>query len=177
MNIKKSEDGFSAESAEVIGILVLESEPESISIDPLRGEMRDFCRRNIINEGFRGKAGTSLVMAVADKKVKSVVICGIGKDDSSCEDRVREAMFKVVRSAAEKGYSSIAANVPGSSCSVRASSAAEGAILGCYRFDKYKTKSTNHDISKYGKNKNKVNYPGQFSHPQLIVGLSVYLLN
>ena len=140
MNIKKSEDGFSAESAEVIGILVLESEPESISIDPLRGEMRDFCRRNIINEGFRGKAGTSLVMAVADKKVKSVVICGIGKDDSSCEDRVREAMFKVVRSAAEKGYSSIAANVPGSSCSVRASSAAEGAILGCYRFDKYKTR-------------------------------------
>ena len=104
MNIKKSEDGFSAESAEVIGILVFESEPESISIDPLRGEMRDFCRRNIINEGFRGKAGTSLVMAVADKKVKSVVICGIGKDDSSCEDRVREAMFKVVRSAAEKGY-------------------------------------------------------------------------
>ncbi|MEG1800109.1 MAG: M17 family peptidase N-terminal domain-containing protein, partial [Synergistaceae bacterium] len=129
MNIKKAEDGFSAESAEVIGILVYESEPENVSIDPLRGEMRDFCRRNIVNEVFKGKAGTSLIMPVADKKVKSVVMCGIGKEDSSCDDRVREAMFKVVRSAAERGYSSIAVNVPGAAGKSRAAAAAEGAVL------------------------------------------------
>lgn len=140
MNIKKAEDGFSAESAEVIGILVYESEPENVSIDPLRGEMRDFCRRNIVNEVFKGKTGTSLIMPVADKKVKSVVMCGIGKEDSSCDDRVREAMFKVVRSAAERGYSSIAVNVPGATGKSRAAAAAEGAVLGSYRFDKYITR-------------------------------------
>ena len=60
MIIRRSEDGFQPESAEVIGILAYESEPENLLLDPLRGEMRDFCRRHILNENFRGKPGSHM---------------------------------------------------------------------------------------------------------------------
>ncbi|MCE5202292.1 MAG: leucyl aminopeptidase [Synergistaceae bacterium] len=142
MNIRTPEDGFSPESADVIGILVYEAEPDTVCLDPLRAEMRDLCRRNIMNEGFKGKAGTSLKISVADKAkaVRTVVLCGLGEEDGNDGDKIRECVFNVVREAASKGLVNTAIYLP-KACEKNSScSAAEGAVLGSYRFDKYLTR-------------------------------------
>ena len=74
MHIKIQDENFNAESLAVIAILAAEGEPETVSLDPLRGEMRDFCRRVVVNENFRGEAGKLLVVPVADKTVRWAVI-------------------------------------------------------------------------------------------------------
>jgi leucyl aminopeptidase len=142
VNIRASEDGFNPESAEVMGILVYEAEPDTVCLDPLRAEMRDFCRRSVINDGFKGKAGTSVNIHVPDKDkaVKEVIICGLGSDDGCLADKIREAAFGVVRRAASKGFSSVGIHLPKARERDRSRAAAEGSVLGCYRFDKYITR-------------------------------------
>ena len=137
MNLRKSDDGFKVESVELIGILAYEAEPATVCLDPLRAEMRDFCRRVVVNEGFKGKAGTSLVIQVADEKVRWVVVCGLGKSDGECEEAVRKGAFAVVAKAAAKGAASAAIYVPKAEERRRARSLAEGAMLAGYRFKKY----------------------------------------
>ena len=140
MNIITSEEGFTPESAEVIGILVHESAPETVCLDPLRGEMRDSCRRYIINESFRGKPGTVFKMQVVDKTVKNVVICGIDERNPNCIDSVREGVFGIVNAASSAGCKNAAIYMPKAEDKVLSRAAAEGAVLGSYRFDKYITK-------------------------------------
>lgn len=137
MIIKKSEDGFKVESVELIGILAYEAEPETVCLDPLRAEMRDFCRRVAVNEGFRGKAGSSLVIHVADEKVRCVVVCGLGKNDGNSEEAVRKGAFAAVSKAAAKGLASAAIYAPKAEERLRSRSLAEGAVLAGYRFKKY----------------------------------------
>ena len=71
MHIKIQDENFNAETLPVIALLAAEGEPETILLDPLRGEMRDFCRRVVVNENFRGEAGKLLVVPVAGKTVRS----------------------------------------------------------------------------------------------------------
>ena len=137
MNLRKSDDGFKVESVELIGILAYEAEPATVCLDPLRAEMRDFCRRVVVNEGFKGKAGTSLVIQVADEKVRWVVVCGLGKSDGECEEAVRKGAFAVAAKAAAKGAASAAIYAPKAEERRRARSLAEGAMLAGYRFKKY----------------------------------------
>lgn len=138
MLIKKSETGFLPESLEVIGMLVNEAEPENVVLDPLRGEIRDFCRKHVINEHFYGKMGTSILLHVSGDTVKYVYIHGIGKkNEALCENAIRTGAFNVVRLAAKKGCSTIALNVPCAEYKVRSRSIAEGSILGLYKFNKY----------------------------------------
>lgn len=137
MNIIKSGEGYNAETASVIGILVHESEPETISLDPLRAGMRDFCRTVAINEAFRGKKDSSLVIKLADESVRCVVLYGLGKDGSDCEDAVRAGAFAAVRAAASRGLDSVAVFAPKACGQARSRSVAEGAVLGTYRFNKY----------------------------------------
>jgi len=137
MNLRKSDDGFKVESVDLIGILAYEAEPATVCLDPLRAEMRDFCRRVVVNEGFKGKAGTSLVIQVADEKVRWVVVCGLGKSDGECEEAVRKGAFAVAAKAAAKGAASAAIYAPKAEERRRARSLAEGAMLAGYRFKKY----------------------------------------
>ena len=100
MHIKIQDENFNAESLAVIAILAAEGEPETVSLDPLRGEMRDFCRRVVVNENFRGEAGKLLVVPVADKTVRWAVIAGLGPEDKLTPERVRVAAFSASRAAA-----------------------------------------------------------------------------
>ena len=140
MIIRRSEDGFQLESAEVIGILAYESEPENLLLDPLRGEMRDFCRRHILNENFRGKPGSHTVISVMDKTVRFVVVSGIGKKGELSQDSLREGAFHIVRAAACKGAANVALYMPSADDKLTSRSLSEGAVLGCYRFSKYITR-------------------------------------
>jgi leucyl aminopeptidase len=140
MEVKVSENGFKIESAEVIGVLAYEAEAEKISIEPLSGKVLDFCRCAAANAGFRAKEGTSVKIPVDFGSAKFVVICGIGKKDSESTDHIREASFKAVREAASAGCKTVALFVPEAKDKTISRAAAEGAVLGTYRFDKYITR-------------------------------------
>lgn len=137
MIIKVQDENFSAESFPVIAILAAEAEPDAVSLDPLRGEMRDFCRKVVINEKFRGERGSLLTVPIADGGVSYAVIAGLGPDEDISAERVRVAAFSAVRAAASKGCAAISLTMPKACCPERSRAAAEGAVLAGYRFDKY----------------------------------------
>lgn len=137
MEIKKAGAGFKMESADVIGILAYENEPEEINLEPLSGGLRDFCGRYVIGEGFRAKAGSAIKIPAAEGDLKFVVIAGMGKSEETCGDHVREAAFGIVRAAASRGAGTVFMFAPGAEDKQRARFLAEGAVLGNYRFDKY----------------------------------------
>ena len=131
------QENFSAEQLPVIGIIAAQDEPEAIALDPLRGEMRDFCRRIVTNEKFSAKAGTTLVIPIADKNVHIVVIAGIGNDSKAQPDDIRQAAFRIARAAADRGLTSLSLSLPGAAEPERSRAAAEGAVLAGAEFSKY----------------------------------------
>lgn len=139
MSIFIKQENFSAEGLPVIAIIANEAEPEQTALDPLRGEMRDFCRRVIVNQGFRAEAGSKAVIPVADKTVKYVVIAGAGPADKETEDTLRQAAFTAARTAAELGCDEFSITMPRPEDGARARAAAEGAALAASRFNKYKS--------------------------------------
>ncbi len=137
MNINKCEIGFDQESVQLIGILAEEAPFELLCLEPLAGEMLEFCRRAILNGNFKAKAGSTMKIPVMHGSVKYVVIHVIGNEKSSLQENIREGSFVVLRTAAEKKCSSVLLRIPGAENRINSRSAAEGAVLGCYRFDKY----------------------------------------
>ncbi|MDO5116458.1 MAG: leucyl aminopeptidase [Synergistaceae bacterium] len=137
MTIRRQDEGFNAELLPVIGIIADEGAPETISLDPLRGEMRDFCRRVVVNEKFRGEAGSLLTIALADKNVKYAVIAGVGAEDKVTPEALREAAFAVTRAAASRGQRALSITMSRGGDEARSRAAAEGAVLAAYRFNKY----------------------------------------
>lgn len=137
MVVRTQDENFNAESLQAIGIVLQQGDPESLSLDPLRGEMRDFCRRVVVNEKFRAEAGSSLVIPLADKNVRCVVLAGTGSEEESTAEAVREAAFRVTRAAASKGLASLSITMVRPQDERRACAAAEGAVLAGYRFGKY----------------------------------------
>ena len=137
MVVRTQDENFNAESLPAIGIVLQQGDPESLSLDPLRGEMRDFCRRVVVNEKFRAEAGSSLVIPLADKNVRCVVLAGTGSEEESTAEAVREAAFRVTRAAASKGLTSLSITMARPQDERRACAAAEGAVLAGYRFGKY----------------------------------------
>ena len=137
MVVKKQDEDFNAESLQAIGIILQQGDPESLSLDPLRGEMRDFCRRIVVGEKFKAESGSLLVIPLADKNVRCVVLAGTGSESESTTDAVREAAFRVTRAAASKGLSSLSLTMARPQDERRARAAAEGAVLAGYRFSKY----------------------------------------
>jgi len=137
LNINKCEIGFDQESVQLIGILAEEAPFELLCLEPLAGEMLEFCRRAILNGNFKAKAGSTMKIPVMHGSVKYVVIHVIGNEKSSLQENIREGSFVVLRTAAEKKCSSVLLRIPGAENRINSRSAAEGAVLGCYRFDKY----------------------------------------
>ncbi len=137
MAVKIQDENFNAESLQAIGIISQQGDPESLSLDPLRGEMRDFCRKIVVSEKFRAEAGSSLVIPLADKNVRCVVIAGTGTESESTAEAVREAAFRITRAAAAKGLASLSLTRARARDDARSRAAAEGAALAGYRFNKY----------------------------------------
>lgn len=137
MNIIKCEKGFDEGSVQLIGILAEEALPESLCLEPLDGEVLDFCRRAVINEKFKAKAGSNIKIPVMHTSVKYVVIHGLGNEKDDTQENIREGSFVILSTAAAKSCSSVLISMPRAEERINSRSAAEGAVLGCYRFDKY----------------------------------------
>ncbi|MDD4159568.1 MAG: M17 family peptidase N-terminal domain-containing protein, partial [Synergistaceae bacterium] len=137
MNINRCEKGFDQESVQVIGILAEEAPSGSLCLEPLAGDMLEFCRRAVINEDFKAKAGSAIKIPVMHGSVKYVVVHGLGKEKGSVHENIREGSFMILRTAAAKKCSSVFISMAGVQDKANSRAVSEGAVLGCYRFDKY----------------------------------------
>lgn len=137
MTIRIQNEDFNAEAFSAIGIILQSGEPETLCLDPLRGEMRDFCRRVVVNEKFKADADSLLVIPLADKNVRYVIIAGTGKNEENTLDSLRSAAFRIARSATARGLPSLCLTMPEANDGDRSRAAAEGMTLASYRFRKY----------------------------------------
>lgn len=137
MNIVKCEKDFDNSGVELIGILADEASPDSVFLGPLEGDMLEHCRRALVNDKFKAKAGTTLIIPVLHGSVKYVVVHGLGNEKVALHENIREGSFSVLRTAAAKKCSSVLLVLPRAEERISSRSAAEGAVLGCYVFDKY----------------------------------------
>ncbi|MDO9509103.1 MAG: leucyl aminopeptidase [Thermovirgaceae bacterium] len=89
---------------------------------------------------FSAKADTFLALNAPGERVRSVYLAGLGKKEKVSIDAWRRAMAAAVKQAGRDRHLKMLA-VPGGEASPAVSAAlAEGALLGEYRFDKYKSK-------------------------------------
>lgn len=137
MNIIKCEKGFDQRSVQLIGILAEGASSENLCLEPLDGDILDFCRRAVINEKFKAKAGSTIKIPVMHGSVKYVVIHGLGNEKHDIQENIREGSFVILSSAVAKSCSNVLISMPRAEERINSRSAAEGSVLGCYRFDKY----------------------------------------
>ncbi len=94
---------------------------------------------------FKGKSGTSIVMYTGGKiPAKRLMLVGLGERDPFTDEKLRRVSATVARKARSLGVKSVAVSLPllDNGNMIDSSQAiTEGAILGLYRFDRYRTNS------------------------------------
>ena len=112
--------------------------------DPPEG-LANAARPALSSEDFTGKRGqTSLLYAGDGLAARRLLLFGLGDRSSFTPDRLRRTAATVARRARTLKARDVAFVLPtpeGSDIRGAARAAGEGAVLGLYRFDKYKTKS------------------------------------
>ena len=120
-----------------VGIHSGEGPPEGLSAA---------ARPAVSSEDFTGKRGqTSLLYAGEDLDARRLLLVGLGDRSSFMPDRLRLTAPTVARRARTLKARNVAFLLPtpeGSEVGGAARAAAEGAVLGLYRFERYKTKSS-----------------------------------
>jgi len=129
--------------AELLVLAVGEAELEhSELLEPIDARVGGVLRRAAADERFRAKLGQTLVVNVRDVRAQRIALVGLGALDPAGQ-ALRVAAGAAARIAAGVGaprtvfaWSPAAVTVePARACEI----AAEGALLGAYRFDKYLT--------------------------------------
>ena len=119
-----------------VGIFSGEEPPEGLA---------NAARPALSSEDFTGKRGqTSLLYAGADLAAQRLLLVGLGDHASFTPDKLRRTAATVARRARTLKAREVAfvlSTPEGSDPHGAARAAAEGAVLGLYRFEKYKTKS------------------------------------
>ena len=110
--------------------------------DPPEG-LTSAARPALSNGDFTGKRGqTSLLYAGDDLAAQRLLLVGLGDRSSFTQDKLRRTAATVARRARTLKAREVAFVLPapeGSDTGGAARAAAEGAVLGLYRFEKYKT--------------------------------------
>ena len=118
----------------VVGIFSGEDPPEGLT---------SATRPALSNGDFTGKRGqTSLLYAGDDLAAQRLLLVGLGDRSSFTQDKLRRTAATVARRARTLKAREVAFVLPapeGSDTGGAARAAAEGAVLGLYRFEKYKT--------------------------------------
>lgn len=103
--------------------------------------------RKLIAAGeFKGKLNETAVIHVGDgTPYRKVIVVGLGKQDEFDAERVRQVAATSVKAAAKGDVKTVAtivhgAGIGGLDVEEVAACVAEGAMLGQYRYDKYKSK-------------------------------------
>lgn len=99
---------------------------------------------------FQGKAGTSVLLHTQGKlRAERVLVVGLGKEEDFGLETVRSVSGEALRflqrhSSRRVGTILHGTGAGGLGVKEAAQAIAEGALLGVYRFDRYKTKAENH---------------------------------
>ncbi|MDW8433798.1 MAG: leucyl aminopeptidase [Aquificaceae bacterium] len=122
---------------EPVGIFVFEDDRENLNF---LGGLRDQVEKLLSVENFKGKEESiAKVSLLVEDKVRVFYLVGLGKREKSTEDTYRTASALLTKRAKKDNVKEL--YLYAGELSFRISKAvAEGAILGRYRFDKYKTK-------------------------------------
>lgn len=97
---------------------------------------------------FKGELNETAVIHVTGAPYRKVVVVGLGKADEFTLERVRQVSASGVKAALKGDVKTVAtvvhgAGIGGLDAQPAAQCVAEGAILGTYRYDKYKSKKDN----------------------------------
>jgi leucyl aminopeptidase len=139
----------------LVRIGVKKAAPEEVDADLLAvglfsgedppGGLSGAAQPAVSSEDFTGKRGqTSLLYAGDDLAARRLLLVGLGDRSSFTSEKLRRTAATVARRARTLKARSVALVLPapeGSDVRGAARAAAEGAVLGLYRFEKYKTKN------------------------------------
>ena len=141
----------------MVRIGVKKAAPEEVDADLLAvglfsgedppGGLSGAAQPAVSSEDFTGKRGqTSLLYAGDDLAARRLLLVGLGDRSSFTSERLRRTAAAVARRARTLKARNVAFVLPapeGSDVRGAARATAEGAVLGLYRFEKYKTKNNN----------------------------------
>lgn len=112
------------------------SEGDFSSLNVLQKDLRERLEKIVKSEGFKGEREKLLKIPVGDR-VKSVYLVGIGKKETADDEIYRRSSAMVVRQMKKDKYRhGLMIGIEGG----KERAVVEGAILGNYKFSKYKTK-------------------------------------
>lgn len=93
---------------------------------------------------FEGKFGTTYLLPTYGKyPAKKILVIGFGKEEDLNNNKVREAVAKMIKKALQMKAKSVAVDFSGINFDY-ADMVSEGAIIADYAFDKYKKEKKNH---------------------------------
>ena len=114
----------------------------------LDGTLATHLSKALAEEGFEGKVGdTAYFHTLGRLKVTRVVVVGLGERSKLDLEAIRKAASAGAKRARDLGAKTVAAGLLGEGGNMpargRAQALAEGILLGCYGFTKYKTAQKN----------------------------------
>ncbi len=127
-------------SADAVAIGVALGGKKNDALKKLTQKVGPSVTKAIKRAEFTGKKGQLCEIVTAGKvKPGSVLLFGLGEPSELQRSCVRRLVAKVARRAAASRYTSLGVLVPEGSFDGGEGAAAEGAVLGAYRFEQYKT--------------------------------------
>ena len=132
----------SREAHDVLAITVPQSEQLPRAYRALDEELDGRLALHIDSGTFKGKHGERIDLPGVEGGPARVMLVGLGKDKEISAERVRSAVGGALKAITARRDTSVVLAVPGLrrlSAGDLGQAATEGAILGGYRFDKYRT--------------------------------------
>ncbi len=122
---------------EAVGALVFEG--DLAGLDRLPPEWAEVARRVAERAGYTGKKGKQLDVPLPEGPTRTIRLTGLGTEAKALDEAFREGAAVLTRAAAESGAATQAIYFPGVGGEARDRAVAEGALLGLYRFDRYRS--------------------------------------
>ena len=113
---------------------------ENPPVNKLPPEIAQIAEMLFAEPSFRGKKGKIVKALLPGKGFSRLWLAGLGERKSFTEDTLRSAAAGLMRSAGAEGITRVSAMLPVPPDRSLSIAAAEGAELGVYSFDRYKTK-------------------------------------
>lgn len=129
-------ESVTGEGALVVFVFSGENPP----VNKLPPEIAQIAEMLFAEPSFRGKKGKIVKALLPGKGFSRLWLAGLGERKSFTEDTLRSAAAGLMRSAGAEGITRVSAMLPVPPDRSLSIAAAEGAELGVYSFDRYKTK-------------------------------------
>ena len=128
-------------SADVLVINIYENSELSETALTVDKKLDGWLTNSMKNHQFTGKANSTLTIPTFGKlPVKIIVLIGLGKKSDLKNDDIRKASANIIKTAKDLKMKSIASTLPiVDDICASAQAYVEGAILGDYKFNKFKS--------------------------------------